>query len=864
MVSLESNSESYYIVGPQAGGYLNEWLKMDSVDGEKYQIYLPAPVINKIILDGEGSPFIYEMFTKEIVKNKCISAKKDAIKKLNSYFKSLTFSVISSSNIKSFYHNGVLDPIPFESYKNLVIFPKSVKGQNCGNVVTLDATSSYGTFGNASDNPSVWSFFPEFSFVPFTDDDVEIKPGFLNYSYHLTSSGQKKLDEYKSILKNASQDGAYKFMICPKSKTWSIEYLPGTHISYMVATNAELNASSTKESRYDYDGYNILNEGSESHPFNALMTYSFAGTSNELKHNNVYCTKAYDYLFLKEENGSLQTYRSTYNGREDGLKEHYLESNEIAFDDNKVKFTTAGAINFKFGSGTYNDVTWTWDSNTDKIDFTSTNSEDKSGISYSSIYVVPVGEEVNPAVRQLSAVQPKDDKNGIKLECISPEKYQADIDVVAPIKGQTNSNIFKNGLLYFKGFDVHGNELNNFVYVLKDQNDLTKNPLSASPIELKETNQGKHLNNTNQGVFDYKKAFGNLDTYTGTVRICFYVKQGKELGQAPSYSFSIDLLDKIDEPASTSPNQNGFPIPKYALETSKHEVYSTVYMRTWCGAQNYKVPDGMKAYVASKFDIVGEDGPHNTPRANTTLSQIPYIPAKTGVVLYMDEATIQEAIDKLKDELNNTNDEAKKKALDSRLGILEAYQDDYEDQDNLYFNFNASSRLKSVKLSEKTRVESLDNYLVGNNSDNYIYPSTSDYFNNDHDLIMYRNFAFTQWSKCKSFNNEDDYLGFFRVAKGCKIGKNKAYLRVPIGTVGEGQYVRVSSYSPSDFDKSAQAKGIMLIFDDMEEDDNIVSGIKDITKDVSVEDDYYTLTGIKVAHPTKGLYIHNGKKVLMK
>ena len=47
--------------------------------------------------------------------------------------------------------------------------------------------------------------------------------------------------------------------------------------------------------------------------------------------------------------------------------------------------------------------------------------------------------------------------------------------------------------------------------------------------------------------------------------------------------------------------------------------------------------------------------------------------------------------------------------------------------------------------------------------------------------------------------------------------------------------------------------------------DNETTGISELKNNASNSDDaYYTLQGMKVAKPVKGIYIHQGKKVMVK
>lgn len=80
----------------------------------------------------------------------------------------------------------------------------------------------------------------------------------------------------------------------------------------------------------------------------------------------------------------------------------------------------------------------------------------------------------------------------------------------------------------------------------------------------------------------------------------------------------------------------------------------------------------------------------------------------------------------------------------------------------------------------------------------------------------------------------DGKVGFAVVNKGVKIPAGKAYLEVPAGT-------------------SAKFFGL----------DGEATGINSV-KTAKADGAYYTLEGVKTAKPVKGLYIHNGKKIVVK
>ncbi len=89
-------------------------------------------------------------------------------------------------------------------------------------------------------------------------------------------------------------------------------------------------------------------------------------------------------------------------------------------------------------------------------------------------------------------------------------------------------------------------------------------------------------------------------------------------------------------------------------------------------------------------------------------------------------------------------------------------------------------------------------------------------------------------------SKEGDEVGFYKAAvAGTKVGAGKAYLPVA---------------------KSAAAKGLTFVYSDD------ATGISEIATDVNRTADgaIYSLSGVHVQNPSKGLYIMNGKKVIVK
>ncbi len=89
-------------------------------------------------------------------------------------------------------------------------------------------------------------------------------------------------------------------------------------------------------------------------------------------------------------------------------------------------------------------------------------------------------------------------------------------------------------------------------------------------------------------------------------------------------------------------------------------------------------------------------------------------------------------------------------------------------------------------------------------------------------------------------SNGESGVGFYPLSQDGPFGANKAYLQVP----------------------SEESQGAKMIGLEFEED--VTNDINEVTSDQNDNDSYYTLSGVKVEHPTKGIYIHKGKKVVIK
>lgn len=139
--------------------------------------------------------------------------------------------------------------------------------------------------------------------------------------------------------------------------------------------------------------------------------------------------------------------------------------------------------------------------------------------------------------------------------------------------------------------------------------------------------------------------------------------------------------------------------------------------------------------------------------------------------------------------------------------------------------------------------------------------------------ILHRFFGLANFHSTKYYKQShtgDDYIGFFRLTQNGRSGANKAYLSIPANTTvdkGVGAkfgYIAFNGQflgNETDLNNQSLAK-VAIVFDD--EDDGgsttTVTEVKPNSTDGNAS--FYTLQGVKVSRPVKGVYIHNGKKFI--
>lgn len=290
------------------------------------------------------------------------------------------------------------------------------------------------------------------------------------------------------------------------------------------------------------------------------------------------------------------------------------------------------------------------------------------------------------------------------------------------------------------------------------------------------------------------------------------------------------------------------PIYKYTIETTENIGIPFTYragkfIRTYSNsvAMNVVSKD-VKIYEAYKY-VKAQDETDIYSPGTLHLRQLNYIPANVGVVL---------------------------------IGTVPA-TNELSDGDKLDFILRkrTEDEVTAENPTQYVNVWTNASKYTGQPWNNFLAPTVvaNNSLGNtekEGETVTYRYYGLGNYHRTKYYNEHkegDDYIGFFRLTPDGRSDANKAYLRMPASADVEGGAFGYISYNsqfigPKDEDDASLAK-MMIVFDD--EEMGGVTEIKNVeTVKTHHDNAYYTLQGIKVLNPTKGIYIHNGKKIVIK
>lgn len=298
-------------------------------------------------------------------------------------------------------------------------------------------------------------------------------------------------------------------------------------------------------------------------------------------------------------------------------------------------------------------------------------------------------------------------------------------------------------------------------------------------------------------------------------------------------------------------DKNGKDISRYTISGTKVIKIPFTYclgkfIRTYSNnVAMAPVDDNVKVYEAYKY---GKPKNVKDPQSQGTvyLRQLEYIPANMGVVL------------------------VGKQPAEGPLS----------DSDKLNFSLKEAPAEMPLEGDNYTEVWTKADDYAGQEWNNYLKPTVTandNLGNADTDAdgkILHRFFGLANFYSTKyykQYQTGDDYIGFFRLTQNGRSDANKAYLSIPANADVDGGVGATYGYidyngqflgNVTDDPKNPSLAKVAIVFDD-EDDGGSTTTVPEVKPNSTDADaSFYTLQGVKVSRPVKGVYIHNGKKFI--
>lgn len=625
------------------------------------------------------------------------------------------------------------------------------------------------------------------------------------------------------------EDGSYQIYItvdpAGNLKTWTIKYNNLKRIAYFLSTEKSATALAISSIRNEsnsgfnsgkYYGTLYLNSSSE-----------FYAISNDVANKSSIDDKQiYDgYNVLKNEYPTYDKLFLFGNGSK-GINDN---------DEYKKVAANNGTFKYNVAEGLYT------------LEFNSNKGNNNLGQDHGGLTaeVLPVSEDVT--ISAISMVGPA-----------IPGTMNGDAwlwnSTAGDMTWDENENCYKltlvttaqdDGSAKFRFVGNHTQKINWHENTKDDENEKARidydseNPghaaTASDPNEVCYTQSDEH------NEADYHIIW-NRDANRWTVRFYIYTYTGTDGNPTHKYYYTITENHDLE--------LRDFGDVVYKSEDNVRNVLyrgDYRYFRTWSGKKAWKVPSYVDVYVVSGMSQ-SDDIMDGQKTAKYTLAKLNdnasykegdknIIPANTGVILAVkdiDLANTEDAVLKARKSLTSYN---------TLVIPMEAASDETQEYegDNLLRTCVTAQNIPTFRMNG-SQMEY--NYLFG---------------------FYHRMTAFGIKEETDNIKKDQYILGFWISGGSGSFYSNSAYLPVSNEMLGDELNMLGTSYK--DFDSQTKAKKVpALFFDFAHVDDNSITGIKEIHTDCPKADGkYYTLSGIQVSVPTKsGIYIHNGKKLIIK
>lgn len=625
--------------------------------------------------------------------------------------------------------------------------------------------------------------------------------------------------------KEVGQDGSYAYYITVDKATgkpskWEIKYTDLTRVAFLLSTNASGSAltventrqKNTFESESDKSQANF-NSGKYFGSLYMDKNHEYYGVSNDLANNESMSSSSYDGAEAIKNDIDRPTYNKLFLFGNGGL--------DITQSANTKGAANWGTFKCSAESGIY-----ILEFNTSKGNNTYSPAHGGTGAEFwirSDRKTINSLSMVGPAIPGTTTADGEWDWASTVADMdfdVSENCYKTTIVTT----GDNTNQVFR-----FVG--NHTQEINWFengtnpedkaaIYPYDKTNPVGHKASPSDPNEVSYTQNGL-TENTDDNV----NIIWNRPAGTWTVR--FYIYTYSLDGNNPSfrYFYTISKNSELE--------LRDFKDVVYKSEENVRKILNRgeyQYFRTWSDDTAWKRPKNVDVFVVS--NVTPADETHNVAFELTKINNFDtsedVIPAETGVILALKEG------DKVPGAVFH-----KRKSLITYNTLVIPL----EEATNKELSYTKTNLLvpcvkaKNIPTEEGENV----NYLFG-------------FYHANHGLGV------------TSYESNQFLLGFWISNGNGNFYSNSCYL--PIAkTTAEKLNLGTNNNTFGNIPTNSQGvKLVSALLFDFANIDSGVTGIKDVANNGKLSDGkYYTLSGQQVEHPTAGgIYIHNGKKYIVK
>ena len=624
--------------------------------------------------------------------------------------------------------------------------------------------------------------------------------------------------------KEVGQDGSYAYYITVDKATgkpskWEIKYTDLTRVAFLLSTNASGSAltvedtrqKNTFESESDKPQANF-NSGKYFGSLYMDKADEYYGVSNDLANNESMRSSSYDGSEAIKNDIDRPTYNKLFLFGNGGL--------DITQSANTKGAANWGTFKCSAESGVY------------ILEFNTGKGNNDIGPAHGGTGAEFWIRSDRKTINSLSMVGPA-----------IPGTTTGDTwdwaSTVADMDFDVSENCYKTTIVttgdntnqVFRFVGNHTQEINWFengtnpedkaaIYPYDKTNPVGHKASPSDPNEVSYTQNGL-TENTDDNV----NIIWNRPAGTWTVR--FYIYTYSQDGNNPSfrYFYTISKNSELE--------LRDFKDVVYKSETNVRKILNRgkyQYFRTWSDDTAWKRPENVDVFVVSEVTAADANNPvgFKLEKINNFDTSEDVIPAKTGVILALKEnLKVPGAVF------------YKRKSLTTYNTLVIPL----EEANNKELSYTKNTLLVPCVKAKNIPTEEGDNV-------NYLFG----FYQANHGLGV------------TNYESNEFLLGFWISNGNGKFYSNSCFLQIP---KAKAEKLNLGTNNNTFGNIPTNSQGVKLVpalLFDFANIDSDVTGIKDVVNNGKLSDGkYYTLSGQQVEHPTAGgIYIHNGKKYIVK